>query len=190
MWKCNYCVFACDKRGHLLKHYRLKHGSYARSQTFPCLYQECLCTFKSFNSLKIHISRFHTVTQQSVRQFQVKLRCQLCDFLEPCHDTEYFAHLQHRHLKDHQSVQCPFQGCSFESSVYSTFSSHKSKHHRDHNKTMFKPELMVRIGSNDNEDSITDAQECSQQMISDELDQDDVTDGVGAEATKTESPPR
>lgn len=52
IWKCKYCIFACDKRGYLLKHYRLKHGSYARSQPFPCLYQECLCSFKSFNSLK------------------------------------------------------------------------------------------------------------------------------------------
>lgn len=188
MWTCKYCVFSCDKRGHLLKHYRLKHGSYARSQPFPCLYQECLCTFKSFNSLKIHLSRFHTISQeqQSVRPFQVKLRCQLCDFLEPCQDTEYFAHLRRRHLKDHQSVQCPFQGCSFESKVYSTFSSHKSKHHRNHNETMFKPELVVRIGSNENDDSIRDAQQCSHQMISEELDQDNVTDDVSGEASETE----
>lgn len=82
-WKCKYCIFACDKRGYLLKHYRIKHGSYARSQPFPCMYQECLCTFKSFNSLKIHLSRVHTANekQQSERIFKVKFPVSFVIFL-------------------------------------------------------------------------------------------------------------
>lgn len=152
------------------------------------MYQECLCTFKSFNSLKIHLSRVHTENekQQSERIIKVKFRCQLCDFLEPCQITEYFAHLRRRHLKDHQKVQCPFQGCNFESSVCSTFSAHKSKHHQDQNETLFKPELIVRMESNENEnDSVIDTQEeyAAQEMLPGELDQDD----FNAEASETQS---
>ncbi|KAL1273015.1 hypothetical protein QQF64_028877 [Cirrhinus molitorella] len=41
----------------------------------------------------------------------------------------------------------------------------------------------MRIGINENDDNITDGQECSSQMMSDELDQDDVTE----KASETES---
>lgn len=58
-WKCKYCPASCDKRAQLLKHYRLKHGTYARTERFPCLHQECMCTFKSLNALHSHLSRFH-----------------------------------------------------------------------------------------------------------------------------------
>lgn len=51
---------------------------------------------------------------------------------------------------------------------------------------MFKPELIVRIESNENEndDSVIDTQECAlQEMLSDELCQDD----VNVETSQTES---
>lgn len=43
------------------------------------MYQECLCTFKSFNSLKIHLSRVHigNQKQQSERIIKIKFRCEL-----------------------------------------------------------------------------------------------------------------
>lgn len=53
--KCKYCGIISGKRVQLFKHYRLKHGSYTRTVPFPCLHQDCLCTFKSLNSLKAHI---------------------------------------------------------------------------------------------------------------------------------------
>lgn len=128
IWKCKYCEFNCDKRGQILKHYRVKHGSYARNEPFPCPYQERLCTFRSLGTLKTHKSRFHRETlslQPAPRA--VKLHCLLCEFLEPCNDATYFTHLRKRHLRDNQKVQCPFKGCTFESNVYSTFNSHRSK---------------------------------------------------------------
>ena len=59
IWKCKYCPFNCAKRTKLFNHYRLKHGSFSRTEPLPCLYEDCLCTFRSFNALKVHLSRLH-----------------------------------------------------------------------------------------------------------------------------------
>ena len=67
--------------------------------------------------------------------------CQLCDFVEPGTEADFFTHLR-RHLKLKQKVSCPYQGCNFQSNVYLTFNAHKSKEHQDHNKMAFKPEIV------------------------------------------------
>ena len=157
IWKCKYCEFNCDQRGQILKHYRIKHGSYSRNEPFPCPHQDCLCTFRSFGTLRTHMSRFHIETpslQPAPRA--VKLRCLLCEFLEPCNDATYFTHLRSRHLRDNQKVQCPFKGCTFESSVYSTFNAHKSKVHRDMTWTTFKSEIVVSTETEDDKCSDCD----------------------------------
>ncbi|RCU38832.1 hypothetical protein DVA76_16805 [Acinetobacter baumannii] len=139
-WLCKYCTFCAEKRCFLLKHYRLKHGCHTRISPLPCLYKECLCTFKSFNALKVHLSTWHT--QKDLGNVgETAFHCQLCDFVEPCTGADFFTHLR-RHLKLKQKVSCPYQGCSFQSNVYSTFNAHKSKEHQDHNKMAFKPEIV------------------------------------------------
>ncbi|KAL2085989.1 hypothetical protein ACEWY4_019309 [Coilia grayii] len=42
IWNCKYCSVRCEKRAQLFKHYRLKHGSYTRTEPFPCLHKDCL----------------------------------------------------------------------------------------------------------------------------------------------------
>lgn len=139
-WTCKYCTFCAEKRGYLLKHYRLKHGCHTRISPLPCLHKECLCTFKSFNALKVHLSTWHT--QKDLGNVgETAFHCQLCDFVEPGSEANFFTHLR-RHLKLKQKVSCPFQGCNFQSNVYSTFNAHKSKEHQDHNKMAFKPEIV------------------------------------------------
>ena len=59
-WTCKYCTFCAEKRGYLLKHYHLKHGCHTRISPLPCLHKECLCTFKSFNALKVHLTTWRT----------------------------------------------------------------------------------------------------------------------------------
>lgn len=142
-WKCKYCSFNCEKRSQLFKHYRLKHGSYARNEPFPCLHQECLCTFKSFNALKVHLSRFHSKPsgQQSV-DVPVKFSCLSCGFAEYCSEADYLIHLHTAHLKVNHKVKCPYKHCNFESSVYSTFKAHKSKLHKEQNWKRFKSEII------------------------------------------------
>ena len=106
LWKCKYCPAICERRTQLFKHYRLKHGSYARTEPLPCLYQECKCTFKSLNALHSHLSRFHTrsVDQSQTIVSQIKFRSLSCEFLEPCTESEYFTHLRSTHLKVNHKV--------------------------------------------------------------------------------------
>lgn len=122
-WSCKYCPFNSEKKAQLFKHYRLKHGSYARSEPFPCLHQECLCTFKSLNALKVHLSRFHTkiLEQQPNADLPVKFCCLSCGFAQSCSETDYLTHLRTVHFQVNHKVRCPNKDCNFESSVYSTF---------------------------------------------------------------------
>jgi len=114
-----------------------------------------LCTFKSLNSLKAHTSRVHSKTHEEKpgENEAVKFCCHLCEFTEPCSETEFFTHLRSRHLKVNQKVQCPYAGCRFESSVYSTFNAHKSKAHREDNWKMFKKEIVNVDISDENKES-------------------------------------
>ena len=162
-WKCKYCPFSSEKRAQLFKHYRLKHGSYARTEPFPCLHQECLCTFRSLSALNTHLCRFHRriENQQSV---DFKFRCLSCDFLEPCSETEYFSHLRNVHLKVNHSVNCPYKDCNFRSSVYSTFNAHKCKEHRELTWENFKPEIIVRI-TTETSDEVSHVSEVEQEMM-------------------------
>lgn len=144
LWKCKYCPVNCEKRSQLFTHYRLKHGTYARTEPFPCLHQECLCTFKSFNALKFHLSQFHTKSseQQLSADVPVKFSCLSCGFAEYCTEADYFTHLHTAHLKVNHKVMCPYKDCTFESGVYSTFKAHKSKVHKEQNSKRFKSEII------------------------------------------------
>ena len=146
-WNCKSCDFISEKRGHLLKHYRLKHGSYTRTAAFPCLHQECLCTFNSINALKVHLSKIHPNAQEAhmCETAKVTFHCQLCDFSAPCTEAVFLTHLRSTHLKVNNRVQCPYKGCYFHTSVYSTFNAHRSMKHRTDNWRMFKPEIVSSV---------------------------------------------
>lgn len=143
-WRCKYCPFNCEKRSQLFKHYRLKHGSYARTEPFPCLHQECLCTFKSLNARKVHLSHLHTKTpeQQPNTDVPLKFCCLSCGFAQSCSETDYLAQLRTAHFKVNHKVRCPYKDCKFESSVYPTFKTHKSRVHKEHNRKKFKSEII------------------------------------------------
>lgn len=127
MVKCKYCEFMCEKRGYLLKHYRLKHRKYGRTVPSPCLHQECVCTFNSINALKVHLAKIHQETQGAQQRdtAQVTFQCQSCDFSAPCTEAVFLTHLRSIHLKVNHRVQCTFNGCNFHTNVYSTFNTHR-----------------------------------------------------------------
>jgi len=134
-WKCKLCTYKSEKRAQLLKHYRINHGTYSRIVPVPCLHSECPCTFKSFNALKVHLSKIHSqhriAESSSSGHALVCYKCHVCDFTEPCSESDYFAHLR-THLRNNEKVQCPFKDCSFDTNVYSTFNAHKCKAHHHH----------------------------------------------------------
>lgn len=163
VWKCKYCPFSCEKRAQLFKHYRLKHGGYTRTEPFPCLHQECLCTFKSLTALKVHLSRIHTKTpdQQQSTDIPTKFSCLSCGFTESCSESDFFTHLHRAHLKVNHKVRCPYEDCNFESSVYSTFKAHKSKVHKQQISKRFKSEIVgdniISHDSNASQEQMSDA---------------------------------
>lgn len=156
IWRCKYCPYICERRAQLFKHYRLKHGSYARTEPCPCLHQECPCTFRSLNALNVHLSRLHTLIpdqQTSVNvDLPVKFNCLSCGFAETCSETDFFTHLHNAHLKVNHRVRCPYKDCNFESGVYSSFKAHKSKVHKDQNWKRFKSEIIGQDYVNPNND--------------------------------------
>ncbi len=107
-WKCKYCLFSSEKRAQLFKHYRLKHESYTRTTPIPCLHTDCLCSFMTFNALKMHLSRNHSheiydKQMSGAYKIPVIFHCLLCNFEEPCTEPTFLAHLR-QHLKKQQTV--------------------------------------------------------------------------------------
>ena len=147
-WPCKSCTFVSSKRGQLLKHCRLKHGGLTRSCPILCLHQKCLCTFNSFNALKVHLSKCHSqITHTEEREHEHIFNCQLCEFNETCTEQDFLRHLR-QHPKLFQKIECPYLDCDFETNVYSTFNTLKS---RNHNQTSidvnlaFKPEIVSQL---------------------------------------------
>ncbi len=92
-WTCKHCHFSLDKRGQLFKHYRLKHGGFTQQQPIVCLHHDCLCTFKSFNALKVHLSVWHSKSDNGqANKPTAAFHCQLCYYIEPCTEAEIFTH--------------------------------------------------------------------------------------------------
>lgn len=148
-WKCKFCLFSCEKRAQLLKHYRLKHGGFTRSTPIPCLYTDCLCSFKSFNSLRVHLTKNHShqvhgSQASALENTPLIFHCLLCSFEEPCTESIFLSHLR-QHLKNHEMVQCPYINCNFKSNVYSTFNVHKCREHRTPDQRQLKPDILLHV---------------------------------------------
>lgn len=101
--RCRFCKFTSSSQGTLLKHFRLHHRQGAH---WPCIHISCVCVFKTHGALRSHLSRSHsTVKVHENSTFQ----CELCDFKEICSEKSFWNHLGH-HLKNRETVQCPFLG--------------------------------------------------------------------------------
>lgn len=111
-WSCKSCNFRTSTRLELLKHYRLKH---LHTRSLPCLYSDCLCSFKGWGALKTHLSRDHPEPEQlgQIVSFSC-LVCNLCGFHT---EKQYFEHLR-THLKKHKTIQCVFKRCDYSIFIY------------------------------------------------------------------------
>lgn len=91
-----------------------------------------MCTFQTLNALSTHLSRYHTAQlSSSAEQSQkpVLFKCPLCTFQQPFSESVLLSHLR-KHLKNHETVACPYKDCSYSTNVYSSFNSHKSRAHQ------------------------------------------------------------
>lgn len=137
-WKCKFCAFSSNGQGRILQHYKERHGHHRRCSGLVCIYEDCLNTFQTQaelkNHLKEHVKKDHKIV--------TKLCCDLCTFSEPSNINKYFAHLK-THLRNKETVKCPFADCSFKSSVLSTFTCHRSRYHRFSTLNSLRPELFL-----------------------------------------------
>ena len=124
-WICTFYTYVTRNRRRILEHYRSRHGHYGRRLALPCIYSDCVCYFPSQKALQTHL-RQHGFSSSEPVNFRI--RCHLCDFEEPADVKLYFRHLG-THLRNKETVICPFNSCAFKSSVNSSFSSHKSRYH-------------------------------------------------------------
>ncbi|XP_035863592.1 uncharacterized protein LOC116045721 [Sander lucioperca] len=123
--KCGFCGFLSSSQEALLRHHRLRHR---RGSHWPCIYSDCVCTFKTPGALKSHLTRSHCRTVR--RQVTSSFFCELCEFKETCTERTFFTHLGH-HLKNQHTVHCPFLRCEFKTNNLKTFSSHRSRKHKN-----------------------------------------------------------
>ena len=137
-WKCKFCAFSSNGQGRILQHYKERHGHHRRCSGLVCIYEDCLNTFQTQAELKKHLKEHVKKDHKIV----TKLCCDLCTFSEPSNINKYFAHLK-THLRNKETVKCPFADCSFKSSVLSTFTAHRSCYRRFSTLNSLRPELFV-----------------------------------------------
>ncbi|KAK0142283.1 hypothetical protein N1851_020018 [Merluccius polli] len=94
-----------------------------------------MCTFSTFNSLKVHLSRTHS--KKKVAEggsgdltSNWEFHCPVCDFKQPFVERDMFIHLR-GHLRLKEIVPCPFRACTFTTNVYSTYNAHKCREHKN-----------------------------------------------------------
>lgn len=122
--QCKFCKFSSPNQETLVRHCRLHHG---KGGHWPCVLTDCVCIFKTSGALRSHLSRSHTTLKIHENS---TFQCELCSFKEICNEKFFLNHLGH-HLKNRETVQCPFLKCTFKTNARSTFSSHKSRNHRN-----------------------------------------------------------
>lgn len=141
MWQCKDCGTEVSRRSEILKHYKLKHSHFGRGLHIKCVYPDCPCSFKTWNSLLAHLSRNHTTTLKHSTDIFTTFSCHLCGCNDLGTERDYFLHISH-HLRNHETVTCMFKGCEYKSNVYSTFTSHRSRKHHLHSLVDFKDDVV------------------------------------------------
>lgn len=107
-----------------------------------------MCTFKTLNSLRTHLSRYHTRqfgSSAEHSQQALLFKCPLCPFQQQFSESVLFCHLR-RHLRNHETVACPYKDCSFTTNVYSSFNSHKSRSHQASVSSDFQNDIVSEVG--------------------------------------------
>ncbi|XP_041863678.1 uncharacterized protein LOC121653945 [Melanotaenia boesemani] len=123
--RCRRCGFISSSQEGLLRHHQLRHK---KETLWPCVFSDCVCTFKTPGALKSHLTRSHCRSEK--REETATFFCELCEFREICTQRTFFTHLGH-HLKNQETVHCPFLHCDFKSNNFKTFSSHRSRKHKN-----------------------------------------------------------
>lgn len=115
----------------------------------------------------------------------LKINCQLCDFNNPASIKQFFGHLG-KHLRNRETVNYPFNLCSYKTSHYTTFTAHKSRFNSNATLEDFKSELITQTQlceEHVTEEVLSDSSdgECSRdgsQKINEQQQEEDTCDKV------------
>lgn len=141
MWKCKDCDHSYSRRSELLRYYKLDHQHYGRGHAYPCTYENCLCTCKTWKALLTHLSKSHPAKESSQKDNFSPFKCHNCNNNQLSTETDYFKHIG-AHLKNHESVKCMFADCSYKIHLYGAFRTHKWRKHTPHTIHDFKPGIV------------------------------------------------
>ncbi|KAG5268668.1 hypothetical protein AALO_G00215090, partial [Alosa alosa] len=159
-WHCKFCRFETHNSKAIVRHIHENHGRGRRG--FSCVYPGCLRVLRSSVEFASHLEN-HKKGNSEVAQ----IRCELCSYSEPTNFKEYFIHLK-RHLRQRETVNCLFVGCTFKSRVLSTFTAHTSRYHQSTAFQNFRPELVVRCNNQptaNDQDDISDSTSSSSVVL-------------------------
>ena len=141
-WQCKLCTFEDSSKGELLKHYLVKHGTYGRSYSVPCLHLSCPCSFKTWGALRTHLSRSHNSQETEECEGVQSFGCKICDSFYPS-TKDYFHHIN-SHLKRHETIECAFSGCDFKTNICGTYATHKNRKHKSHSWKDLKIDVIAK----------------------------------------------
>jgi len=126
-WICKLCSVSKPDRANLWIHMKSKHAIHASVNPMPCLYSDCIFTFRSLSSLTCHMSRKHPENDNSDIYCELYLKCAHCGVF--CFTVKsYLIHLR-VHARRNESVACPVKHCTFSTNIVGTYGSHMSKKH-------------------------------------------------------------
>ena len=119
-WTCKFCTYFTKNRKRIIEHYRDIHGHHGRNCPLPCIYSDCPQLFRSQESLKKHLKEHGLARHGPLGGLNLQIKCQLCDFNDPVTIKQYFGYLA-KHLRNKETVTCPFNQCSYKTRNYTTF---------------------------------------------------------------------
>ena len=137
MWKCKDCENSYSRGSELLKHYKLDHHHYGRGRAYPCTYENCPCTCKTWKALLTHLSKCHPTQKSPQEDSFSAFKCHICNNNQLSTETDYFKHIG-THLRNRESVECVFNDCSYKTNIYGAFNTHKWRRHNPHTIHDFK----------------------------------------------------
>ena len=137
MWKCKDCENSYSRGSELLKHYKLDHHHYERGRAYPCTYENCQCTCKTWKALLTHLSKCHPTQKSPQEDSFSAFKCHICNNNQLSTETDYFKHIG-THLRNRESVECVFNDCSYKTNIYGAFNTHKWRRHNPHTIHDFK----------------------------------------------------
>lgn len=120
-----------------------------------------------------HPHEVHDGQTSGADEIPVIFNCPLGNFEEPCTELNFFSHLR-QHLKNKETVRCPYENCIFECNVYSTFNAHKCKDHRLRSQKRLKPDIAMRSTPPDSDPGVSQDVQEVEDFSSDPTDQDKI----------------